>query len=102
MPTQMPTQQDTESMQQGNRLNHSCPDTPVTIKTRSPTGRTDEGGAEYAIDVHVEPAGGAPYDASFTQFMHEGSIGSWATPGAAVNVRVDPADPASMILWGGR
>jgi hypothetical protein len=60
------------------------------------------GGEEYAFDVEVQPAGGAPYAASFTQFMHPGSMGSWSHDGAAVMVRVDPQDPNSMMLWGGR
>ena len=50
----------------------------------------------------MQPAGGAPYAASFKQFMHTGSMGSWAYDGAAVKVRVDPQDPSSMMLRGGQ
>jgi hypothetical protein len=50
----------------------------------------------------VQPAGGAPYPATFTQYMHTGSMGSWAYEGAAVMVRVDPEDASSMMLWGGQ
>lgn len=102
MPTQMPTQQDMDYMQRVTRINNAGVDMPATITSLSPTGRTDAGGVEYAINVRVEPVTGAPYDAAFTQFMHEQSMGSWATPGAAVNVRVDPEDPQAMLLWGGR
>ena len=59
------------------------------------------GGTEYEFEVEIKPAEGAPYAATFNQFMHEGSMGSWATEGADVKVRVDPDDPSSMILWGG-
>jgi hypothetical protein len=34
--------------------------------------------------------------------MHPPTMGSWATAGAPVNVRVDPDDAAAMVLWGGR
>jgi hypothetical protein len=33
--------------------------------------------------------------------MHVQSMGSWAYAGALVNVRVDPQDAQSMMLWGG-
>jgi hypothetical protein len=99
----MPTQQDMEYMNRVTKLNNSGVEHPATIKSMQSTGKTDMGGgAEYQIEVEVQPAGGSPYNAQFSQFMHEGSMGSWATEGAAVKVRVDPDDPSSMILWGGQ
>ena len=95
--------QRTGYMNRVTKLNNSGIEHPATIKSMQSTGKTDMGGGvEYQIGVEVQPAGGSPYDAQFTQFMHEGSMGSWATEGAAVNVRVDPDDPGSMILWGGQ
>ena len=85
------------------KLNEAGVDTPATIKRLEPTGKTDAGGAgkEYEVEVEVKPADGDPYTATFTQSMHEQTMGSWATEGADVNVRVDPDDKSSMILWGG-
>jgi hypothetical protein len=99
---QMPTQDDVEYMQRVQRLGQEGVEAPATINALGPTGRTDPGGGqEHRIEVTVEPAGGAPYQASFTQFMHVQTMGSWATPGARVTVKADPQDPQSLILWGG-
>lgn len=98
----MPTQDDMATMNKLTRLNDVGVEHPATINSLSPTGKTDVGGGvEYQIAVTVSPEGGAPYEATFNQSMHQGSMGSWATEGAAVKVRVDPEDPNSMILWGG-
>lgn len=88
-------------MQKLQHLNAVGVEKPATITSMAATGNVDPGGGkEYAFGVKVE--GDAPYEATFTQFMHEASMGSWTSEGAAVNVKVDPADPNSMILWGGR
>ena len=97
-----PNAADMEKMQQVTRLNDVGVEHPATITSLAKTGRTDPGGVEYEIAVDVQPEGGTPYSNTFTQFMHEGSMGSWATEGAAVKVRVDPDDPTVMILWGGQ
>ena len=103
MQSGMPTGQDMETMQKLTKLNNEGIEHPAKITAMRTTGRKDVGGGvEYEFDVEVSPEGGAAYSATFAQFMHEGSMGSWATAGAAVKVRVDPADPAAMILWGGR
>ena len=95
----MPAGETMEYAQRLQRLNADGVDTPATIRSLEPTGRRDPGGAEYSISVEVQPVGGTPYETTFNQFMHEDSMGGWATPGAAVKVKVDPADPNSMILW---
>jgi hypothetical protein len=97
-----PSQQDMDMVNRVTRLNQVGVENAATITRMEPTGRTDIGGGqEYAFGVDVRPAGSVPYPASFTQFMHVQSMGSWAFPGALVNVRVDPDDPSSMMLWGG-
>lgn len=89
------------TMQKLQHLNAVGVEKPATIKGLAPTGNVDPGGGkEYAIQVAVE--GDSPYEASFTQYMHEATMGGWASEGAQVNVKVDPQDPNSMILWGGR
>jgi hypothetical protein len=102
MQSGVPSDQDMEYMQKVTKLNDSGVEAPAMIKRLAATGRTDVGGGkEYEVDVEVRPADGSPYPATFTQYMHEGSMGSWATEGADVKVRMDPDDPSSMILWGG-
>ena len=98
----MPTAEDMAMMQRVTRLNQVGVEQPAVVNRMAPTGRTDIGGGqEYQFDVEVRPAGGAPYPATFTQYMHVQSMGSWVSEGASVKVRVDPEDPSSMILWGG-
>ena len=103
MQSGMPSGQDMEYMQKVTKLNDSGVEHPATIKRLAPTGGTDAGGGkEYEVEVEVSPEGGSPYTTTFKQYMHEQTMGSWATEGAAVKVRVDPDDPNSMILWGGQ
>lgn len=98
----MPTAADMAYMQKVTKLNDSGIEHPAKITGLRSTGRSDSGGGvEYEVDVDVAPEGGEAYSTTFLQYMHEGSMGSWATEGAAVKVRVDPDDPNSMILWGG-
>lgn len=98
----MPSGEDMAYMQKVTKLNDAGVEHPAKITGLRSTGQTDAGGGvAYEVDVDVAPEGGEPYSASFTQYMHEGSMGSWATEGADVKVRVDPDDPSSMILWGG-
>lgn len=98
----MPSSQDMDNLNKVTRLNQVGVEHPAVIVRMQPTGRSDIGGGqEHAFDVEVQPAGGTPYPAHFTQFMHVGSMSSWAYDGAGVKVRVDPQDPSSIMLWGG-
>lgn len=97
----MPDAGTMEYMQRVNRLASDFVEHPATIRSLQPTGETDMGGGTgYQVTVEVQPQGGTPYTATFFQFLHEASMGGWASEGAAVNVHVDPNDPNSMILWG--
>ena len=86
--------------QKAVKLNQSGVDTPATVRSMTATGNTDMGGSkEIAFEVEVQPAGGAPYTTTFTQFMMEASL-SGVGEGSAITVRVDPDDPHSMLFWG--
>ena len=80
------------------RLMNSGVDTPGRIDSMTSTGKTDTpGGTEHIINVTVSPAGGAPYAVQFNQYIYP------AAPFAAgenVMVKVDPADPQTVMLWG--
>ena len=81
------------------RLNQSGVETPATLKSFSETGNSDPGGGkEISFDVEVRPAGGAPYAATFTQFMIQSSMDS-VSEGSEIILRVDPEDPNSMMFW---
>jgi hypothetical protein len=95
---QMPTSADMEYAQRAQRLNATGVSTPATITALTPTGRTDAGGgSEYSIGVDVEPAGGGAYNATFTQYLLEGQVRS-LNVGLPITVKVDPADPAAMLM----
>ena len=77
--------------------------TPAVLKGQRDTSRTDplSGGEDWEIDVEVRPAGGAPYAATFTQQILGGAVSTYqAKIGAEIQVKVDPDDPQSMLLWG--
>jgi hypothetical protein len=73
-------------------------DTPGHIDSMSPTGKTDTpGGAENVIAVTVRPAGGAEYQVTINQYVYPSAP---FNAGEDVNVRVDPADPNVVMIWG--
>jgi hypothetical protein len=95
---QMPTGDDMAYAQLAQRLNAGGVSTPATITSVTPTGRTDMGGgAWHSVAVHVEPDGGAAYDATFTQSLLPAQVSGMA-PGTRINVKVDPADPNAMLM----
>jgi hypothetical protein len=77
--------------------------TPAVLKGLRDTGRKDplSGGEDWEIDVEVRPTGAAPYEATFTQQLLAGAVSIYqAKIGADVQVKVDPDDRQSMLLWG--
>src|SRR4051812_41833016 len=95
---QMPTADDAAYAQLAQRLSVGGVSTPATISSLTPTGRTDiGGGAWYSVAVNVEPEGGAPYAATFTQSLIQGQVGGMA-PGTQISVKVDPGDPNAMLM----
>jgi hypothetical protein len=94
---QMPTAEDAQYAQLAQRLNAGGVSTPATITSVTPTGRGGMGSAWYEVAVTVEPAGGSPYAATFTQSLIEGQLSGMA-PGTRINVKVDPGDPNAMLM----
>lgn len=73
-------------------------ETPARVDSMEATGNTDTpGGAEHVITVTVSPAGGAPYDVTFNQYVYPSAP---FAAGESVIVRVDPEDPEVVMLWG--
>jgi hypothetical protein len=72
-------------------------DTPARIDALSATGKTDTpGGAEHLIELTVSPAGGAPYAVTINQYIYPAAP---FAAGDAVSVKVDPDDPAVVMIF---
>lgn len=75
-------------------------DTPAQIDSMSPTGNTDKpGGSENVITATVHPEGGEPYQVSFNQYIYPSAP---FAVGDAVTLKVDPADPNTVMIFGKR
>ena len=92
-----------EQAAKANKIAQQGVQTPAVLKSLRDTGRKDplSGGEDWEIEVEVQPAGGAPYSATFTQQLLAGAVGTYQGKiGTEITVRVDPDDPQSMLLWG--
>jgi hypothetical protein len=89
-----------EQMELANRakkLMGSGVDTPAHIDSMTATGNTDTpGGTEYNITLTVTPAGGSPYQVTTNQYVYPSNPFS---EGENVTVKVDPADPNSLMIF---
>ena len=85
-----------------NRIGHQGVETKAILKSLEAQGATKlGGGAEYVMEIEVHPEGGAPYPATITQQLIEQSADHYKQNiGGEVKVKVDPADPNKMVLWG--
>jgi hypothetical protein len=75
-------------------------DTPAAVRSVQ-AGETSPllGGPTVRVGVTVSPAAGAPYEASTEQVMAESMLAA-LSPGAQLTVKVDPSDPATVMIWG--
>jgi hypothetical protein len=81
------------------RLTDVGVDTPARIDSMTSTGNTDApGGTEYMITLTVKPASGEAYQATINQYVYPSNPFS---EGQDVNVRVDPEDSTTVMIWGG-
>ncbi len=72
-------------------------DTPATITSMTPTGKTDApGGAENVIELSLSPAGGAPYAVTINQYVYPSHP---MAAGDTVNVKVDPDDANVVMIF---
>ena len=73
--------------------------TPATVTAMRETGTQFGGGHQIDFELTVHPAGGADYPARVSQSMHDVTLRGIAQ-GARINVKVDPDDPQSLLVWG--
>ncbi|OBA76125.1 hypothetical protein A5641_22500 [Mycobacterium sp. 1554424.7] len=81
------------------RLNQSGVLTPATVDSMRETGTQLGGGHQIDFELTVHPAGGADYKVRVSQSMHDVTLNG-ISEGARINVKVDPADPQSLLVWG--
>ena len=98
MATVTPNAGDMGYAQLANRLAQSGVPCTAEVKSSAPTGKTDMGGPQYAIEVHVE-GNGDPYDATVIQYIPEASAATYA-PGTRWQAKADPGDRTKLLLYG--
>jgi hypothetical protein len=87
-----------ELANRAQKLNKEGVDTPAHIDSMTATGNTDKpGGTEYEITFTVSPAGGEAYQATTNQYIYPSSP---FAVGDSVKVKVDPADPMVLMIFG--
>lgn len=83
--------------EKAQRLNAAGQDGTATITAVRDTGMTVNDNPSIEMDLQVQVAGGAPYPVTHQQVVSRLAIGNFQ-PGASVAVKVDPADPQSIIV----
>jgi hypothetical protein len=81
------------------KLNQSGVLTPATVNSMRETGTQLGGGHQIDFELTVHPANGADYQARVSQSMHAATL-TGISEGARINVKVDPDDPQSLLVWG--
>lgn len=87
-----------ELANRAQKLTKEGVDTPAHIDSMTSTGNTDKpGGTEYMITLTVKPAAGAPYEVTTNQYIYPSAPFS---EGDDVTLKVDPADPNVVMIFG--
>jgi hypothetical protein len=81
------------------KLSKSGVMTPATVNSMRETGTQLGGGHQMDFQLTIHPQGGADYPVQVSQSMHEVSLRG-VHEGARINVKVDPDNPQSVLVWG--
>ena len=81
------------------KINSSGVDATATVDSMEEVGSQLGGGHQIDFELTVHPSGGADYKVATSQSMHEQSLAG-VEQGATVQVKVDPDDPQSLLVWG--
>jgi hypothetical protein len=81
------------------KINASGVDATATVDSMEEVGSQIGGGHQIDFELTVHPAGGADYKVATSQSMHEQTLAG-VEQGATVQVKVDPDDPQSLLVWG--
>ncbi len=86
-----------------NRIGHAGVETKAILKSLDArrAARSSAAARSTQMELEVHPEGGAPYPATITQQLIEQSADHYKQNiGGEIKVKVDPADPNKMVLWG--
>jgi hypothetical protein len=81
------------------KINASGVDATATVDSMEGVGSQIGGGHQIDFQLTVHPAGGADYQVTTSQSMHERTL-KGVVPGATVAVKIDPDDSQSLLVWG--
>jgi hypothetical protein len=81
------------------KINASGVDATATVDSMEEVGSQLGGGHQIDFELTVHPAGGTDYKVATSQAMHEVSL-KGVEQGATIQVKVDPDDPQSLLVWG--
>jgi hypothetical protein len=81
------------------KINASGVDATATVDSMQEVGSQLGGGHQIDFELTVHPASGADYKVATSQAMHEVSLAG-IEQGGSVQVKVDPDDPQSLLVWG--
>jgi hypothetical protein len=81
------------------RINEAGVETPATVNSMQEVGTQLGGGHQVDFDLTVHPEGGEDYQVHVSQSLHDVTLQGIADGGKII-VKVDPADPQSLMVWG--
>jgi len=81
------------------RLNEFGVEARATVNSMRETGTQLGGGHQIEFELTVHPPSGEDYPVNTEQSMHDMTLQGIAE-GVEVVVKVDPADPQSLLVWG--
>jgi hypothetical protein len=81
------------------KINASGVDATATVDSMQEVGSQIGGGHQIDFELTVHPAGGTDYKVATSQSMHEQTLAG-VEQGATVQVKIDPDDPQSLLVWG--
>jgi hypothetical protein len=71
----------------------------ATVDSMDEVGSQIGGGKQIDFELTVHPAGGDDYKVTTSQSMHKVTLAG-VEPGATIQVKIDPDDPHSLLVWG--
>jgi len=81
------------------KLNKEGVLTPAVVDSMKEVGTQFGGGHQIEFDLTVQPESGESYQAHVSQSLHDATL-QGITEGGKINVKVDPDDPQSLLVWG--
>jgi hypothetical protein len=81
------------------RINKTGVQMPATVNSMREVGTQLGGGHQMEFDLTVHPDGGADYQVHTSQSLHDATLQGIAEGGNII-VKVDPADPQALLVWG--